>query len=640
MEAHDSINSNWKKVFKNLFMAILFLILINYSILHKDNLIFYRDHIYTTGLLLFIFLSLIGRAIYLKRKVERNFRNPNVSPRPPEQSTISNLKNELFIIYKSRLKNKLDGNLPITILIKSFFIDRLDGAKENHTQLSESETDTALIRFFDNSNGRLSIIGSAGGGKTTLLLDLAIQLLKRESNRIPILLSLETWSPLFSTFHEWLQMILLTEFNIPYKVSDQLVQFSSLILILDDLNEVEENSRDVCLAAIRKFGDYSKQIVICSRNPLNDKTVDNRIINLQVEVQPISEQQLTQALISVSFVPEYKRLSTALTIDPILKKVVETPFYLNAVQRLFLWGLSLDDLNFKYSTLRDRQKEIVERYVEESLQRKSKRQYPAVSAKRWLSFLASKLEEDKEKKIEVLAIHPGWVSSKKQNLILGGILFGCTLGVLLGATSWLICRFEGYSSGNIPLYSFLAGFAWGMISGFIIHYLSIGYFNKSDQPRKPRNLSRLFTIAYIVLITLCLAASELIKILSPDLDPKMAYEIGFGIIFAFFCSIFMFFTVPFILIYFSIYEIILINKYLIKPSFPNQRFNTMLAILNPLLHNYFSIRIILYLNDLLPNHLPIFLDEMSYRQLLVKEGGVWRFRHDILQKYFAGKWEE
>lgn len=42
---------------------------------------------------------------------------------------------------------------------------------------------------------------------------------------------------------------------------------------------------------------------------------------------------------------------------------------------------------------------------------------------------------------------------------------------------------------------------------------------------------------------------------------------------------------------------------------------------------------------LLPPNLVAFLNEMCARHLMETDGATWRFRHRILQEWFAGEWE-
>lgn len=55
---------------------------------------------------------------------------------------------------------------------------------------------------------------------------------------------------------------------------------------------------------------------------------------------------------------------------------------------------------------------------------------------------------------------------------------------------------------------------------------------------------------------------------------------------------------------------------------------------------HFYLRWILYKKGLLPWRLVDFLNEATEHHILESDGGSWRFRHRILQDYFADYWEE
>jgi hypothetical protein len=63
-------------------------------------------------------------------------------------------------------------------------------------------------------------------------------------------------------------------------------------------------------------------------------------------------------------------------------------------------------------------------------------------------------------------------------------------------------------------------------------------------------------------------------------------------------------------------------------------------------HFYFSIlqhfllRYQLYKKGLLPLNLVDFLNEMTTRNIMETDGATWRFRHRIIQDYFADQWVE
>jgi hypothetical protein len=73
---------------------------------------------------------------------------------------------------------------------------------------------------------------------------------------------------------------------------------------------------------------------------------------------------------------------------------------------------------------------------------------------------------------------------------------------------------------------------------------------------------------------------------------------------------------------------------------PYQRFHSSMRQLYFSILQHWHLRYLLYKKGLLPWHLVDFLNEMVTRKILETDGAIWRFRHRILQEYFAVRWEE
>ena len=80
---------------------------------------------------------------------------------------------------------------------------------------------------------------------------------------------------------------------------------------------------------------------------------------------------------------------------------------------------------------------------------------------------------------------------------------------------------------------------------------------------------------------------------------------------------------------------------LLQITTPYQRFKSSAW---PGLHlsilQHWLLRWQLYRAGVLPLRLVHFLNEMTACHLLETDGATWRFRHRILQEYFAGQWKE
>ena len=79
------------------------------------------------------------------------------------------------------------------------------------------------------------------------------------------------------------------------------------------------------------------------------------------------------------------------------------------------------------------------------------------------------------------------------------------------------------------------------------------------------------------------------------------------------------------------------NKGIIQINEPYQRFKASMKVLYFSILQHYHLRYILSKKGLLPYKLVDFLNDMTQRQFLESDGATWRFRHRLLQDYFAAK---
>lgn len=330
---------------------------------------------------------------------------------------IANLKAK----YQKRIDSKLAGRFPVNLRINTSRTGTSEETAQNFITLQDEQVGHKIGEIFDRSHGRLLVVGLPGAGKTTLLLQLAIELLGRVEHvahlrgvphvapAIPVLLNLATWRSEFSTFDEWLKRILPNELGASKALAEKIRGNISLILLLDGLDEVSGADRNSCLEALGRYGIRPEyQFVISSRITEYAATKDAPVYS-QVEVTPLTADQIEMNLIAhAGLTPEAKPLLNAIQKDPLLKQTVENPFYLNTAQLLFASGKNWSEFGFVAKDVDGRQEELVERFVEYALGHKVKMDYIPKKAKKWLSFLAVKMEEDGLRVFELVDLQPRW----------------------------------------------------------------------------------------------------------------------------------------------------------------------------------------------------------------------------------------
>ena len=335
-------------------------------------------------------------------------------------SNLKEIKAYLTKRYKKRLEQKFAGRLPINLkMLKSNEGTSAERA-ETFITLSADDINKHIADIFRKSNGRLLITGLPGAGKTNILLQLELELLKTEPSALPVVLNFATWNKKFNTLNEWLLEILPAELGVTKRYANTILKQNQLIFLFDGFDEIEESSRKACLDAIGQFGaDANQKFVITSRIEEYKNVTKDAPVYAQIQVASLSFKQIETELEKQSFKqPEAKTLLNALKSDELLRQIAEVPFYFNTLQLLFANGNTLSEFNFSSQTTESRQNEIVEHFVEGELKQINASYYEPKKVLHWLSFLAFKMNEFDKVVFELTDLQYYWWGwTKFQTLI-------------------------------------------------------------------------------------------------------------------------------------------------------------------------------------------------------------------------------
>ena len=169
--------------------------------------------------------------------------------------------------------------------------------------LSPDEDETCLRQTLANSHGLL-VLGAAGSGKTTVLFELAQDLITAPDEhhdqsapvtikRIPVVLNLSTWGEELESreddlddgndgtiripntdlkFEDWMISALNIQYNMPSNLGRLLVDNEQLIPLFDGLDEVNDRNRDMCVRAMNRFArNHLVDIVVSCRSEEYEK---------------------------------------------------------------------------------------------------------------------------------------------------------------------------------------------------------------------------------------------------------------------------------------------------------------------------------------------------------------------------------
>lgn len=152
--------------------------------------------------------------------------------------------------YKERHKQKLDDRIELNLELKYTSLGTEEAyvekffASEAKTQKDLKEKLAAVLE----KHHFLLIVGEPGAGKTTILLELAIELLEKaqaEKNApIPLIFNLSSWNENFSSFGDWLKDVLVQGNGFSKDFAKSMVDNNLILPLLDGLDELGSNSGD------------------------------------------------------------------------------------------------------------------------------------------------------------------------------------------------------------------------------------------------------------------------------------------------------------------------------------------------------------------------------------------------------------
>ncbi len=608
------------------------------------------------------------------------------------ETTIQEVKANLRQLYLQRLQDKLADRHPINIQCAYSLTgtdwDRAQIAYDDIV-LEQKEVSTSLERIFDEHRGRLLVIGEPGAGKTSLLLQLADALLQRRENRVPVILNLATWNETYKNFEHWLLETLPRAGSVSKAYAKTLVLEDRLLPLFDGLDEVKAENRQACLDAIAQYGQVAEhQYVICSRTREYSE-IGEAPVYAQIELQPLKAEQI-RAELENSAQPEAKFLLHAITQDPLLAEVVRNPFYFNTTQLLLASMKSYASLGIQAGTVEELQVALVEKFVAQQLNTTVKTAFPAEKSRKWLGFMAKKMEENGVVVFELVDLNLGWLDRK-------------WVYYLLGISWFLVSGTVGYviAGGPIILISIILLIIWSIISPNRIKERGTLYWSPIALKSKVLKnivlgfcfwaigMAILFSQIYYVekLATLNLSEEAFMLILSfPFFFLSLHYffaKRSLILILAF--SLFVVGSfVPNWVVFLLFISLVIFANGLDRKGY-NQKTKRYDSIFNSLsiwviffitftsLSTYYDIYILketTYLIDIfidllfplqltlffsfgrfililfalqIPKKIPLnllsFLREMDARHIFESPGGSWRFRHKILQDYFIQEYE-
>jgi hypothetical protein len=280
--------------------------------------------------------------------------------------------------------------------------------------------DRTIDQVFDEAGRLLLILGEPGSGKTTTLLVLAREWIKRAErdpmSPVPVVLNLSRWIDPRRPIFEWLLGELSQWYEVGPPHGRHWLQSNRLLLFLDGLDEVAENQRAACVQAIHSFVEEHgvSGLAICCRSEEYQRLPVRLRLRGAVSLLPLSETQVETYLQAIG--PSMETVRDAIDDNEELRELTQSPLI------LYILTLAFQDSEagagaFERTggtALRD---QIFAEYVEQMFKRQRSRGLRfRERTQGWLTWLARRMADRGETVFSIGSLQPGWLTSARQRL--------------------------------------------------------------------------------------------------------------------------------------------------------------------------------------------------------------------------------
>ncbi|MEZ5045348.1 MAG: NACHT domain-containing protein [Saprospiraceae bacterium] len=396
---------------------------------------------------------------------------------------VNEIYTNLELQYKERLRQKLEYRFAISLTLNYTQAGTTPEFAETFFENRDASNPEYNISKLLENFRHLLIIGEPGVGKTTFLLQIALDWLQRNDELIiPILFDLGTWKNEETTFMIWLETALVSGYGFSKKFAQISLKKNMIFPILDGLDEIGKSyssnesgkqARIDCLESIDKFiveSDIRNLIISCrkidyeeiSQNaPVRAEVILNSLKPeyLYEELKNSMNGKLTNRQTNVV----KKTLSIFNSENEKLISVLCNPFYFNLAFDTDAFIYTSKNFAQLPSEVNDIKSYLFKQFIAEKLLNKSR--FPKKKSIAYLSWIAHWLENHKLISFELSDFQPNDLKSPRLMTFIGSLLFGLISGFVIGFFQQFILH--AFNWNIILLNAIWFSIAFGAIYGII-----------------------------------------------------------------------------------------------------------------------------------------------------------------------------
>lgn len=320
---------------------------------------------------------------------------------------------------------------------------------------------------------QLLILGEPGVGKTTLLLQLARELLadgRDPAGPMPVVFHLASWATERRPLARWLADELHRRYGVSHRLATRWIESEQILPLLDGLDEVADRHRAACVAAINAFHNAHGQLpmAVCCRTGGYETLPTRLALRGAVSIVPLSQDEVIRYVSEAG--DELAGVRALLEADERLGELLTTPLFLSIAAVAYRDGRTVG--TSMEGTVADRRRRLIRDYVE-AMSRGSHDAAPFTRERTgsWLSWLARTMREHDQSVFYPDQMQPSWLPGRFHRWLVTtgvtvavGLASGLLVGINWGA-DW------GLSMGPtmFALIGVTVGLQVGLCHGIVAH---------------------------------------------------------------------------------------------------------------------------------------------------------------------------